>query len=132
MSQFLSLQGYRVLTAQDGFEALRLLTQQEIDLLLADIVMPGLDGVELARTAKALRPQMLVIFLTGYSVKESEAILMLLLTLTLAVASAACQGGPAPQRTASMPSTHLGAVVTPESCPYDDGGFGAPFGISAI
>jgi two-component system, cell cycle response regulator CpdR len=74
LAQFLSISGYRVLTAEDGFEALRLLTQQEIDLLLTDIVMPGLDGVELARKAKALRPKVPIMFLTGYSVKTGEAI----------------------------------------------------------
>jgi|SRR5690242_14322424 CheY-like chemotaxis protein len=76
LAQFLSIQGYRVLTAEDGFEALRLLTQQDVDLLLTDIVMPGLDGVELARKATALRPQMPVMFLTGYASKGSEAIHM--------------------------------------------------------
>ena len=76
LAQFLSIQGYRVLTAEDGFEALRLLIQQDIDLLLADIVMPGLDGVGLARKAKALRPQMPIMFLTGYAWKAPEAIHM--------------------------------------------------------
>jgi CheY-like chemotaxis protein len=76
LAQLLSIQGYRVLTAEDGFEALRLLTQQDIDLLLTDIVMPGLDGVELARKAKALRPDMPIMFLTGYSSRAPEAIHM--------------------------------------------------------
>jgi len=74
LAQLLSMSGYRVLTAEDGFEALRLLTQQEIDVLLTDIVMPGLDGVELARKAKALRPDMRIMFLTGYSARTAEAI----------------------------------------------------------
>ena len=47
VSQSLMLRGYRVLLAEDGYEALRLLTQEEVDLLLTDIVMPGLDGVNL-------------------------------------------------------------------------------------
>jgi len=74
LAQLLSMSGYRVLTAEDGFEALRLLTQQEIDVLLTDIVMPGLDGVELARKARALRPDMRIMFLTGYSARTAEAI----------------------------------------------------------
>jgi hypothetical protein len=51
---------------------------------------------------------------------------MVALTLALASALAACQSGPAPQRTASTSSVYLAPVVTPENCPYDDGPFGAP------
>jgi YesN/AraC family two-component response regulator len=54
----LTLRDYRVLEAEDGYEALRLIAQEEVDLLFADVAMPGLDGLELARSAKALRPSM--------------------------------------------------------------------------
>ena len=67
LAQLLSMSGYRVLTAEDGFEALRLLTQQEIDVLLTDIVMPGLDGVEVARRALQQVPGLKVLYASGYT-----------------------------------------------------------------
>lgn len=73
VGQSLMLMGYRVLLADDGYEALRLMTQEDVDLLLTDIVMPGLDGVELARKAKTLRPSLQIMFLTGYASKARDA-----------------------------------------------------------
>lgn len=73
VGQSLMLMGFRVLLAEDGYEALRLMTQEEVDLLLTDIVMPGLDGVELARKAKRLRPSLQIMFLTGYASKALDA-----------------------------------------------------------
>jgi CheY-like chemotaxis protein len=72
--QLLALRGFRVLTATDGYEALRLLTQEEVDLLFTDIVMPGLDGIELARRAKRFSPDLKVLFTTGYAAKAAEAL----------------------------------------------------------
>jgi CheY-like chemotaxis protein len=72
--QLLALRGFRVLTAADGYEALRLLTQEHVDVLFTDIVMPGLDGIELAQRAKRFRPDLKVLFTTGYAVKAAEAI----------------------------------------------------------
>jgi two-component system cell cycle sensor histidine kinase/response regulator CckA len=61
--------GYRVIVARDGEEALALArrTSGDIDLLVADIVMPGLTGFALAERLKADRPAMRVIFTTGYA-----------------------------------------------------------------
>jgi two-component system, cell cycle response regulator CpdR len=72
VGQSLMLMGYRVLLADDGYEALRLMTQEDVDLLLTDIVMPGLDGVELARKAKTLRPSLQIMFLTGYAYRARD------------------------------------------------------------
>jgi CheY-like chemotaxis protein len=59
---------YRVLTTPNANTALALLQQEGvIDLLLTDIVMPGMNGRELADKAKLLRPDMLVLYMTGYS-----------------------------------------------------------------
>jgi len=74
VAQFLSMSGFRVLKAEDGYEALRLLTQEDVDLLFTDIVMPGLDGIELARRARRIRPNLKIMFVTGYSAKASEAL----------------------------------------------------------
>jgi CheY-like chemotaxis protein len=71
--RYLADQGYRVLTAADGETALAILRGSEtIDLLLADIVMPGLDGVQLARKAKQMHPGIKVLFTTGYAQRAAE------------------------------------------------------------
>ena len=61
--------GYRVYAAGGGPEALDLLDDpgREIDLLLSDIVMPGMAGDDLARRAIAMRPGLHVLFMSGYS-----------------------------------------------------------------
>ncbi len=65
--------GFGVLTADDGYEALRILSEKRpIDVLFADIVMPGMDGVQLARQAKLMRPEIKVLFATGYVQKATE------------------------------------------------------------
>lgn len=70
--EVLRAKGFRVLPAADGHEALRLLAAHPVDLLLADIVMPGLDGVQLARKAKQMHPAIKVLFTTGYSQRAAE------------------------------------------------------------
>jgi two-component system, cell cycle response regulator CpdR len=59
--------GYKVLAAPDGAAALIILRSQSIDLLFTDIVMPGLDGVEVARRACQEVPGLKVLFTTGYA-----------------------------------------------------------------
>jgi PAS domain S-box-containing protein len=60
---------YRVLTASAPQSALTLLQEKErrIDLLLTDIVMPGMTGRDLGREAEALRPDMPILYMTGYA-----------------------------------------------------------------
>lgn len=67
----LSQKGFVVLTAADGDEALRLLTGRHIDLLLTDIVMPGMDGFQLATQAKLIRPHLKVLYTSGYAQKAA-------------------------------------------------------------
>ena len=59
--------GHEVHAVGDGDAALAWVTERPIDLLLADVVMPGLDGIELARRANDLWPELRVMFITGFA-----------------------------------------------------------------
>lgn len=65
----LSRLGYRVLAAADGAQALAIAREHEgpIELLFTDVVMPGLDGIQLAAAMGALRPETRVLFTSGYA-----------------------------------------------------------------
>jgi CheY-like chemotaxis protein len=69
VQQVLRINGYSVLEAGQGADALQLCEQQEysIDLLLTDVVMPGMCGRELAERAAVVRPEMKVLFMSGYT-----------------------------------------------------------------
>jgi CheY-like chemotaxis protein len=61
--------GYTVVTATGAQAALGVLIQdnRRVDLMLTDVVMPGLNGRDLARRAQALRPDLPILYMTGYS-----------------------------------------------------------------
>ena len=61
--------GHRVLSASSGHEALRVASEQaeRIDLVLTDIVMPGMNGVDLVAHLHAQRPELPCIFMSGYA-----------------------------------------------------------------
>jgi CheY-like chemotaxis protein len=58
--------GYRVLTAADGSAALRIVLAEPVDLLFTDIIMPGMSGYELAMAAKRIRPELRVLYTSGF------------------------------------------------------------------
>jgi two-component system, cell cycle sensor histidine kinase and response regulator CckA len=60
--------GYTVLIAEDGAKALKVYEQHgdRIDLLLTDVVMPGLSGPRLAERLRVSRPQIPVLFISGF------------------------------------------------------------------
>lgn len=60
-------EGYRVRTAPDGPSALQMIQQHVFDLIISDIRMPGMNGIDLARVARELQPDIGVIFVTGYA-----------------------------------------------------------------
>src|SRR5206468_6098058 len=59
-------EGRRLISAADGYEALRLLVEHPVDLLITDIRMPGLNGFQLARQAKLMQPTLHVMYLSAY------------------------------------------------------------------
>jgi DNA-binding response OmpR family regulator len=59
--------GYRVLTAENGKHGLRLLEHQEVDLILVDIFMPEMDGLELIPLLRKMRPANKIIAISGRS-----------------------------------------------------------------
>ena len=63
----LSEHGLGVLTASDGYDAVRILADRHVDVLFTDIILPGMDGVQLAKQAKLMRPGIKVLFETGYA-----------------------------------------------------------------
>ncbi len=73
MRQFLTMAlekaGHHVTSCEDGQKAYEALQEDgdDVDLLLADIVMPGMDGIELSQKATALYPDLKVMFITGFA-----------------------------------------------------------------
>ena len=70
---FLKDSGYSVLAAAGGFEALRLVEKHSsaIDLLITDVVMPHMDGRDLARMMCATSPETKILFMSGYVGEDS-------------------------------------------------------------
>ncbi|MBX6370194.1 MAG: response regulator [Rhodospirillales bacterium] len=67
LARALARAGYEVDAVGNGDAALELVRRHDFDLLLADVVMPGIDGVELARRAAELLPEIRVMFITGFA-----------------------------------------------------------------
>jgi CheY-like chemotaxis protein len=67
--RFLRVKGYRVLEAKDGLEALEVAAghHDAIHAVVTDMVMPRMGGADLIRSLRKKRPELLVIFMTGYS-----------------------------------------------------------------
>ena len=59
--------GHEVHAVGDGDAAFAWVSERPIDLLLADVVMPGIDGIELARRVAARQPGIKVMFITGFA-----------------------------------------------------------------
>jgi two-component system, cell cycle response regulator CpdR len=67
LTQALVRAGHVVTDFGDGETAYECLSRQAFDLLLTDIVMPGLDGIELAKRAVEIAPPLKIMFITGFA-----------------------------------------------------------------
>jgi CheY-like chemotaxis protein len=72
-SLILQKQGYQVVTAASGAEALELLNRASIDLVLSDQMMPGMTGTELTKSVKAMRPAIPVVLISGVNEIPEDA-----------------------------------------------------------
>ena len=77
-ARMLGSSGYRVMTARNGEDALELLRDYPaIDLVITDVVMPGMSGPDLAETLSTARPGLKVLFVSGYTDDKLGAVLRL-------------------------------------------------------
>ena len=73
LSEVLTDAGYQVIAAVHGRDALRILDDSEVDLVVSDVVMPGLGGLELTEELRRRYPELPVLLMSGYAPKEAEA-----------------------------------------------------------
>jgi len=73
LARALERSGYAVTDVDRGTSALALLETEPFDLLLTDIVMPEMDGIELAQKAALIAPDMRVMFITGFAAVALKA-----------------------------------------------------------
>lgn len=74
-AESLKLSGYRVSTAENGAAALRVLGAEAVDLLLTDILMPDVDGIELIMQARRSHPELKVIAMSGGGRTAAEVLI---------------------------------------------------------
>jgi CheY-like chemotaxis protein len=65
--------GHQVVAVPDGLAAVERLSAERFDLLLTDIVMPGLDGIALALKASRDHPELRILLMTGYAAERQRA-----------------------------------------------------------
>ena len=73
LAKALTTAGYEVVHFDNGRSAYQRLREEPFELLLTDIVMPEMDGIELARRATELDPDIKVMFITGFAAVTLEA-----------------------------------------------------------
>jgi len=71
--EILLMHGYKVLCAVSGEDALKMLETEDIDLIFSDVIMPGMDGYELASKVKVKYPQIKIQMASGFSDKRHKS-----------------------------------------------------------
>ncbi|QGP80034.1 cell cycle two-component system response regulator CpdR [Sphingobium sp. CAP-1] len=73
LARALERSGYEVVSVATGVEALPYINSDRFDLLLTDIVMPEMDGIELAQHAAQVAPETRIMFITGFAAVTLKA-----------------------------------------------------------
>jgi len=73
VSRALAHNGHEVTAVDDGLKALEAVSTDAFDLLVTDIVMPGLDGIALALKLAKDRPELSILMMSGYAVERQRA-----------------------------------------------------------
>ncbi|MFT3916737.1 MAG: response regulator [Anaeromyxobacteraceae bacterium] len=73
MAEVLETSGWEVVSAATGQEGLKVLSEQAVAVVLTDVGMPGMGGLEVARAAKAIAPSVPVVVVTGWADRDDIA-----------------------------------------------------------
>ena len=76
LSELLKDEGFEILTAQRGEDGLRIVEETDLDLVITDMRMPGMDGVALLRAIKSYNPNLPVIMITAFGEVEKAVVAM--------------------------------------------------------
>jgi len=66
LEKILAKEGYKILLAKDGQEALDIINTKKVDIVISDMKMPRMNGLDLLKTLKRERPEIGVVIMTGY------------------------------------------------------------------
>ena len=70
LADIMSIKGFEVCAAYSGLEALAILQSQPVDILLTDVIMPDMNGVELYRKTRKAFPKLTTILMTAYAADD--------------------------------------------------------------
>jgi len=70
LSDIMEDSGYRTVIALDGYEAMQKVKEMDFDVILMDIRMPGMDGVETFKQIKSIHPATAVVMMTAYAIED--------------------------------------------------------------
>ena len=71
LTEILTEDGYEIVTAPDGRDAIEILEREQFDLIISDMVMPGMNGIEVLQAAFRIDPHYQIIMITGYPSVET-------------------------------------------------------------
>jgi two-component system, OmpR family, response regulator len=73
MAEVLTASGYHVLSAASGQDGLKTLSEHSVDVVVTDVGMPGMGGLEMAKAAKKIAPTVPVVIVTGWAERDDIA-----------------------------------------------------------